>query len=124
MPHYCTKCQINWSALETQDDQEGDEQYEFCPTCKTDTFLVDGKPGDAFCIGSTGVINMRTKQPLCIPVAPLPAKFKDETDFNWDAWERKQYENMMQQERAIAAYHEVYEQDEEEAKKRYFETFK
>lgn|SRR5574343_1286410 len=47
MPHYCTNCQINWSRLHSQDG-EGDEQYEYCPICKSDTWLTEGRSEPAF----------------------------------------------------------------------------
>lgn len=48
MPILCKKCEINWAALWTQDDEEGDEQYEYCPHCKTSAYLAEGKQGEAF----------------------------------------------------------------------------
>ena len=47
MPHYCTNCSINWARLESH-DCEGDESYDVCPICKTDTWLTDGKNEPAF----------------------------------------------------------------------------
>ncbi len=38
---YCTNCSINWARLHSQDVE--DERYEFCPLCKTDMHLVEGK---------------------------------------------------------------------------------
>ena len=47
MPHYCTNCQINWAQLESH-DCDGDESYDVCPICKTDTWLIEGKNEPAF----------------------------------------------------------------------------
>lgn len=38
---YCTQCNTNWEKLYSY--EEGDESYEFCPTCYTDMHLVERK---------------------------------------------------------------------------------
>ena len=38
MSHYCTRCRIAWLSL--ANEQVDDEDYEFCPKCKSDTFLT------------------------------------------------------------------------------------
>lgn len=38
---HCKKCNINWARL-WSDDGDGDEQYEFCPLCKSDIGLEPG----------------------------------------------------------------------------------
>ena len=45
---YCTKCTINWLRLHTQDVEDGDETYEYCPMCKSDMFLTEGKDAPAY----------------------------------------------------------------------------
>ena len=59
MATYCNNCGINWARLHSQD--AGDSMYEYCPICKTDSFLDDGKEGDAFIQLIDGsVINPKT----------------------------------------------------------------
>jgi hypothetical protein len=67
MGFFCKQCKVNWSRLHSQDD--GDENYEFCPLCRSDMFLTDGGgenlmwlPIGGHCplpIGVTGYVNQR-----------------------------------------------------------------
>lgn len=53
---FCTKCNNNWASLHSFYDEEQDENYEFCPVCKTDMFLVYSEDGKAICCPITGVV--------------------------------------------------------------------
>lgn len=46
MSHYCTKCNTNWARLHIESTD--DEIYEFCPICKTDSYLIEGTEGETF----------------------------------------------------------------------------
>lgn len=40
--YHCTRCIKQFTALKTDTDDEGDEQYDVCPHCGNDMFLEDG----------------------------------------------------------------------------------
>jgi hypothetical protein len=44
MSTFCTKCKINWNALDSYEDT-GEEVTLYCPECQTDHHLVEGKEG-------------------------------------------------------------------------------
>lgn len=62
MRHFCNKCGNNWARLETCDDEHGDEQYDVCPICHTDSFLTEGKEGKAYmyCKITGNIIDVET----------------------------------------------------------------
>jgi hypothetical protein len=43
---FCSKCGINWASL--WDQESNGDVYEFCPECKTDSFLEEGNDIEAF----------------------------------------------------------------------------
>jgi len=81
MPHYCTNCGINWARLHSKD--AGDSMYEYCPICKTDSFLDAGKPGESFIKLITGeVISPKTgEQFKRFPEVSIESEQEDEPDF-------------------------------------------
>lgn len=124
--YYCGKCCINWGVLETQTDDAGDEQYEVCPACKTDSFLFDGEIGDRYIHFplSGQIINMRTREELkTIKPVDIPVK-KPRKPFNQEAWLKKREEREQKELNAIDAYQQAYEQGgREAAEMAYFTTF-
>ena len=44
---FCNGCQTNWSSLPLT-DVDGNDEYEFCPLCRTDEHLQPGRPGESF----------------------------------------------------------------------------
>lgn len=101
MISFCSKCNINWSRLETIDG-EGDEQYEVCPLCRSDVHLQE--PTDFityFRCGITGkVLNTDTKEELEKECPPLPPRKQ---------YKKKPVESVEEREerelKAIDAYH-------------------
>lgn len=41
MALYCTQCKNNWVSLWTDCENEGDECVEYCPVCKTDSYITE-----------------------------------------------------------------------------------
>lgn len=64
MKAFCTNCLTNWAATYTQDD--GDESYDYCPLCNTDSYLEEAKDGDSYmmCAVTGKVINATTEKEL------------------------------------------------------------
>lgn len=103
MPVYCTKCNINWARLHSQDCD--DETYEYCPKCKSDWFLEEGMPGPQYispAIGC-GVFDIVTKQEL-ITTKVLIAPPMRGVPFNMDAYREKMKTNEEIRISAIDAY--------------------
>lgn len=44
MATFCSKCGINWNALDAYEDT-GEEVTLYCPLCQTDHHLIEGKEG-------------------------------------------------------------------------------
>lgn len=108
MPHYCTKCKINWAALYREDDTAGDESYDFCPVCKTDMFLADGLQGDSYILVPGGsIINPLNHQPLQLPVKKnyMP----EAPAFDIQAYKQRMENNEAIQDQAINAYTQLYD---------------
>lgn len=40
MKYYCSKCNVTHDALLTETDDVHDEQYDVCPSCKSDMDLI------------------------------------------------------------------------------------
>lgn len=67
---FCTKCNTNWSTLKSQDD--GEESYEFCALCRTDSFIVIDENN------TTDLMWMPIDEPEPLPVGFISGKqFKD-----------------------------------------------
>jgi hypothetical protein len=45
--YFCRGCQTNWSNVPEADGEVG-EQYEYCPICRTDEHLEEGREGETF----------------------------------------------------------------------------
>ena len=78
---YCAACCTNWSSLPTMEGEEGDEWYEYCPVCRTDSFLIEGKDAPTFSFNPlTGeMIDDVTGIPVYLPIdepPPVPANFE------------------------------------------------
>jgi hypothetical protein len=113
---YCSHCGFNWAQLHSQEDMD------YCPMCRTDSYLEPSKPGDSFIYSAiTGeVINVRTKQ--VVPNNPLPVYLTTSKGFDWKAFEKDQYEWQAKQIRALNIYTELYDKgDRMGATKAYFE---
>lgn len=96
---FCSGCQTNWAAL-PEADEEGDESYAFCPLCRTDEHLEDGREGHAYLFNpiSGAAINTLTRiaklfeYPAPPPVKPLANAF-DEGKYHADKEDREQRED-------------------------------
>jgi hypothetical protein len=118
---YCAGCETNWSQLPTMDEEQGDEWYVFCPTCRTDSFLEDGKEGPTFSFNSiTGeMIDDVTGIPVYIPISdppPVPVNFGvfDEAEFISNKNRADKAEEM-----AIQSYQDTLPQGEQAAQAAY-----
>ena len=122
---HCSKCKHNWSRLPVQ-DEEGDEQYEFCPVCNTDEHLTDYSSGDTFtfCPITGQIINDRTGQPDAITSVDPPKVSKSHQHFNPTKYEDRKEYNETIADKALAAYHKAFETGGQEAgEKAYREVF-
>lgn len=73
----CTNCAIIWAALWAESDEKGEEDYEFCPKCKSsiDLVPVESERG-CLMIRTTGeIIDSITREVLFIN-EPMPLKKK------------------------------------------------
>lgn len=102
--YLCTHCNINWAILAVQDDNNYDEMYEFCPTCKSDMHLIENANHPAFvqCQITGRIYNPFTGEdynPLkeMCTIAP-------DREFNIDAWREKKEEHRMKEEQRIDKY--------------------
>lgn len=107
---YCSKCKRNWSKLPVQ-DEEGDEQYECCPICRTDTYLTDYSGGDTyiFCQITGEIINDRTGKGETLSAGLAPEVDKPRNPFDAEKYEAKKEYNESLEDRALAAYYKVFE---------------
>lgn len=124
MPYYCTHCRINWASLETQDDEEEDESYDCCPKCKNDAHLIDSKEGDKFiyCQITGKIKNIKTGEVL---QEKQKVNFVPEKVFDKQAWIEEEKEKSLREERALDAYHNIFESEgREAAEKAFFESLK
>lgn len=103
---FCTKCNINWASLAREDDEAGDESYEYCPKCKSDMFLEEARPGDKFLYMFGQVLNVKTKQRVFKPsvvrayIPPVP--------FDTAAWQQQKKDQEQLVEKALDAYTDAY----------------
>lgn len=103
MSRYCTKCNINWAALASQDTPDNNESYDFCPRCLSDRFLVDQRDGDRFVMNMfNGVVNVKTWEPLMI-INPV-TNYKPVKPFDRVAWEQRKEAAAERELKAIDAY--------------------
>lgn len=86
----CSKCSTTWANLHSQ-DEEGDEQYEVCPECRTDQFLELSEEEEACikCPFTGKIIDARTgkqrekpEEPYTAPVVKMrpPRETAEERD--------------------------------------------
>jgi len=114
MPTTCTKCNINWERLWDQEDHDGEEVYEFCPICKTDTHLVAGKedkPSYIRC-GLTGrVMDAKTGEVIEVKdVRPAKKGRKKRRHKIWLETEEQFYERQQaEQDEWMSKYHHYLE---------------
>lgn len=86
---YCSRCRMNWASLWTEDDDNRDESYEFCPICKTDFFLEDPLDGPLYVSKMfDGIVNVITGERYVIP-ANRVGHYMRERKFDREKWERE-----------------------------------
>lgn len=123
---YCTKCRTNWAALHSQDDDNGDESYDFCPVCKSDSFLQDFKENeDAFLYSLNGQkVNVKTGRILKNAITlPLISRKTSSLPYNKEDWEKREEAKDIAQEKRINEYIANCEKyGKEEAERIYFNT--
>lgn len=78
---YCAGCCTNWSSLPMMDGDDDDESYEYCPTCRTDSFLEEGHDGPTYSFNAiTGeMIDDVTGIPVYVQIQeppPVPANYQ------------------------------------------------
>lgn len=121
-PAFCTKCNINWASVPSQDDDSRDETYEYCPTCKSDMDLTDVKDGDKFIFNlldgsiknvKTGELLIRNK--ISVPV-PKP-------EFDKELYKVKKVMREHYQEKRLDVYHDVFEKHGKEAAEKAYSDF-
>lgn len=113
---FCQFCQTNWSLLPNS-DEDGDEQYEFCPCCKTDEGLELAQPGPSFSFNSitgekvdnTTGLPVWKKYPDPPPVPRYKSPFIDLTN------NKSREEVARAEDLAIEAYREAYVSGGEQA---------
>lgn len=107
---YCKKCQMNWAALASQDDQYLGETYYFCALCSNDMDLEDVHPDEPQYIGGiiTPIIDVKTRErfhrkPIdWVPPPPSRRKVWDET------WEEFKERELAAQDNHLAQYQSLY----------------
>ncbi len=109
MKAFCTKCNINWAALHSQDVESYDETYFYCPKCASDMDLEAVRPGEQFMMSmfSGQIINARTGQAMVeqVPVSKLAPVIP----FDKEAWEKKQTEKEDEEDARISEYIKVHD---------------
>ena len=100
---FCTKCKINWAALESQDDEVNDESYDYCPKCKNDMWLERPQTGESFMMTLEGkIVNVATQKEL-IETKPLQ-NIKPSLPFDFDAWAKQKAELELAQDARLDQY--------------------
>lgn len=107
---HCAGCNHNWNRLDVS-DSEGDEQYEFCPVCRTDEFIGSYSAGEIFSLNPiTGeIINVRTGMPETEPVRFIPEVVKPMKPFDPIAYDENNERMESSEDKAIAAYQKAYD---------------
>lgn len=107
---HCSRCGTNWARLHTI-DEEGDEQYDFCPVCKTDTHLEAAQPGPwfTFCPFTGQKIDVDTGKPGGIEISEPPGVAPYTGGFNPDRYYKRLAERHAIEDKAIDAYLKTYE---------------
>ncbi len=114
MSWFCSKCGNNWAALHSID--EGEERYEFCPLCHTDSYLVEGS-GEAFIITlDNKIVSAKTGKQL---VKESEVIEPVEREPYYLIMQRKEREMQEREDKALEAYHSLFEKDYTGAKQAY-----
>ena len=83
---FCTKCNTNWSRLPNINNEALDESYDFCPVCKTDEYLTDGREGQAFFYdlqrGPVNTVTGEVKEKFVTVLPPSPKMSKQDIENN------------------------------------------
>lgn len=116
MTHLCTNCNITWAALHSIDDEDGDESVEFCPVCKTDSYLVEGSAEAFICTLDGKVIAPATGKEKESPQLTIELQ---EMHYGWAYMEQRERELAEREDRALNAYHSLCGTDIEAAKQAY-----
>jgi len=123
---FCMKCNINWASLHSQEDNDRDETYEYCPVCKNDMYLTDPVDGPAYIKNPVGpeIIDAETKEPLIrIVFNPNYLPLQPPTQFDREAYIKKMEESQAFIDKAIEIYQQVFiSRGKEAAEKAYFEA--
>lgn len=93
----CKRCKINWEHLWKSDENGGDEVYEYCPVCNTDTHLqqINDKSPSFFKCLITGVIkNAKTGDVFEYTPKQLEAPRKKRRRKKWLETEDEYYARM------------------------------
>lgn len=102
--YYCNTCQTNFKALITQDDEQGEESYSFCPNCGSDNYREGSGPEK--------------------PKHKVFIEQRKEKAFDVEAWRAKKIAEEKAQDKRIEAYQRVYaEQGPEAAQQMYFSNY-
>lgn len=106
---HCGQCKRNWSSLPVQ-DEDGDEQYEYCPVCYTDEHLMAYSGGDTFtfCQITGEIVNDRTGHPEKVISVVPPEVPKSPQHFNAQKYEGRKEYHESQSDKALAAYHKAF----------------
>ncbi|MES3019079.1 MAG: hypothetical protein V4721_14935 [Bacteroidota bacterium] len=114
MSWFCTKCGNNWAALHSID--EGEESYEFCPLCRTDSFLVEGTGKGCYITLDNKIIDVATGKEVMKEFKPTIVQ---EREPYYLIMQRKEREMQEREDRAMEAYHSLFESDMTAAKQAY-----
>lgn len=107
---YCAGCSHNWNKLSVS-ESDGDEEYEYCPVCRTDEFIESYSAGEIFSFNPiTGdIVNVRTGMPDTDPVRFIPEVVKPMRPFDPIAYDDDKNRSEKSEDKAIAAYRKAYE---------------
>lgn len=123
---YCSNCQRNWSSLPTMEG-EGEEEYDYCPQCRSDAHLQEGRPGDSFSIRPlTGELYNDTTGQLATDHQGAPPQVtSDPKPFDKVKYQLRKDRAESLDDRALDAYQKAYETGGKEAGERaYFAELK
>lgn len=113
---HCTKCGHTWAQLHSIADEANDELYEFCPVCRTDSFLAEGT-GPAYILTlDNKIINVETGKELIKESEVIEQR---ESEPYYLIMQRKEREMEQKENAALEAYHNLFETDKVKAKEAY-----
>lgn len=113
MNHHCTKCGNNWAKLQSIEDE--DEVYEFCPVCKTDSFLTEGSGSSYILTIDNKIVNVETGKELVKEYSTV----YEEREPYYLIMQRKEQEMELRENRALDAYHKLFATDRKAAEEAY-----